>query len=106
LEKQRPEGMQQRMEDAMPLFDDAVDGMQAFVASRTDSDLAQVQAALRADCVQQRLVDAIVTEAGRTGVSDKRSKQLRKMLDHVAWRLANQPPQLVITEYSEKMKRV
>jgi|SRR5436190_5107606 len=90
----------------MPLFDDAVDGMQAFVASRTDSDLAQVQAALRADGVQQRLVDAIVTEAGRTGVSDKRSKQLRKMLDHVAWRLANQPPQLVITEYSEKMKRV
>ena len=106
LEKQLHEGMQQRMEDAMPMFDDAVDGMQAFVASRTEDDLARVHAALRADGVQKKLVDAIVTEAERTGVSDKRSKQLRKMLDHVAWRLANQPPQLVITEYAEKMKRV
>ncbi len=97
--------MQARIERATPLFDEAVDGMTAYLASRTADDLQNAAARLRLPGAVDRIINTLEREAGRSGVSSPRKRQLRGMLDHVAWRLTNQPPSLVVTEYLEKVER-
>jgi len=99
-------GMQDRMWDAVPLFDGAADGMTAYIGSRTQEDLARVQSALRAPGTTQRVIDSLVAEADRTGVSAPRRAQLREMLQHLTWRLAHQPPSLLVSEYMDKVEKV
>ena len=99
-------GMQDRMWDATPLFDEAADGMTAYIGSRTQEDLARVQSALRTPGTAQRVIDSLAAEADRTGVSAPRRAQLREMLQHVTWRLAHQPPSLLVGEYLEKVEKV
>jgi len=99
-------GMQDRVWRAMPLFDEATDGMTAFLESRTSEDLARVQSALRAPGTTERVIESLDAEAGRTGVSASRRAQLREMLQHVTWRLAHQPPSLLVSEYLDKVERV
>ena len=99
-------GIQDRMWNAMPLFDEAADGMTAFIESRTEEDLGRVQSALRAPGTIQRVIDSLDAEAGRTGVSAPRRAQLREMLQHVTWRLAHQPPSLLVSEYMDKIEKV
>ncbi len=99
-------GMQDRIWRAMPLFDQATDGMTAFLESRTDEDLARVQSALRTPGTAQRVIDSLDAEAGRTDVSAPRRAQLRQLLQHVTWRLAHQPPSLLVSEYLDKVEKV
>lgn len=106
LPAQMHDGMQKRLEAAMPVFDRAADGMQAFIASRTDEQLAFVQQALRTDGTSEQIIATLDTEMERTGVSPQRRLQTRKMLEHLTWRLANQPPRLLIGEYLEKVEKV
>jgi hypothetical protein len=105
LDRQLHHGIQDRLDRAMPLFDEANGGMQAFLASRTDDDLARVQSALKEAGMRAALRDAIVSEARLSGVSPSRQRQLHGMLDDVTWRLAHQPPQLLIGEYLDKVRK-
>jgi hypothetical protein len=98
--------MQDRMRRAIPLFDQATDGMTAFLESRTEEDLARVQSALRRPGTAQRVIDSLDAEAGHTGVSAPRRAQLRQLLQHITWRLAHQPPSLVVSEYLDKVEKV
>ena len=100
-------GMQERMWAALPLMDDALERMHGFLASRTDADLARVQAALRSDeHVADRIADAFDAEAAATGVSDWRRQQVRGMISLAAWRMTHQPPALIVDEYQGKIARV
>lgn len=97
--------MQERVERALPAFDQAVDGMSSFLASRTEEDLRQSAALLRNPGAARGIVDALDAEASLTGVSPARRRQLREMLEHITWRLAHQPPSLLINEYLDKVER-
>ncbi len=100
-------GMQERMWTALPLMDDALDRMNAFLDARTDDELSRVQEALRRDgSLGERVGDALVAEAARCGTSAWRCQQVRGMVNQAAWRLANQPPELLIGEYRAKIERV
>lgn len=98
--------MQERMWKAMPVYDEAHQRASAFLASRTPDDLSLVQAALRNAERRDSIMNTLDTQARAHGVSDARRAQMRGMLEHVTWRLANQPPSLVITEYVEKMEKL
>jgi hypothetical protein len=99
-------GMQDRVWRAMPLFDQATDGMSTFLKSRTDNDLARVHDALRSASVRERIAAELDSEAMKTGVSAPRRAQLQQLVHHVAWRLAEQPPALIIDEYVDKVEKV
>lgn len=105
LPQQLDPRMQERVERALPLFDEAADGMTAFLKSRTEMDLHEASANLRRPGVSDAIIDGLVLEAGRTGVSAPRRGQLREMLKQMSWRLAHQPPALVVDEYLEKVAR-
>ncbi len=106
-EQQLHPGMQQRMWAALPLMDDAVERMHGYLGSRTDEDLATVQAAFQGtDGVAEQVGTALADAAAGCGTSAWRCEQLRAMASQAAWRLANQPPSLLIDEYQSKIERV
>jgi hypothetical protein len=106
VEKQLDRGMQDRLFRSLPLFDDAVDGMTRFLASRTPQDFAAAQTALRSPGVRENLIARLDAEAEQTGVSAARRAQTRGMLRQVTWQLANQPPSLIVGEYLHKVEKV
>lgn len=107
LEQQFHPGMQERAWAAVPLMDDALERMDHFIGSRSGAELARAQAALRGgDVVADRVADALDREAALSGVSAWRRQQLRGMVRQAAWRLANQPPELLIDEYRDKISKV
>ena len=105
LPQQLDPKMQERVERALPLFNEAVDGMNAFLASRTERDLQTAAANLRRPGVADAIIDGLVLEAGHSGVSAPRRSQFRDLLKQMSWRLAHQPPALVVNEYLEKVAR-
>ena len=106
VDRQRDRGMQERVLRSLPLFDDVTDGMTGFLSSRTPEDFNRVQAALREPGTSGRLIAALDAEAELTGVSAPRRAQTRQLLQQVTWRLANQPPALLVGEYLGKVEKV
>ncbi len=107
IAQQQHAGMQERLWANLPLMDDALERMYDFLASRTDTDLARVQAALRGpDRVAERIADALDEQAALAGVSEWRRRQVRDTIGLAAWRLAHQPPALIVDEYQDKLARV
>ena len=92
VQLQTDERVQERVWQAMPVMDEAHDRMSDFVRSRSEADLALVHEALRRPGVRESIIEGLDAEAARTGVSSRRRAQLREMLGHVTWRMANQPP--------------
>ncbi len=106
-EQQLHPGMQERMWAALPLMDDALDRMNVFLDDRTDDELARVHRALSgATGVSERIGERLAAEAARCGTSPWRCQQLRAIVSQAGWRLANQPPELLIGEYRSKIERV
>jgi hypothetical protein len=107
VEQQLHPGMQERMWAALPLMDDAFERMHGFLESRTPADLARVQSALRGpDRFAERMAEVLDEQAALTGVSAWRRQQMRSTLTLAAWRMASQPPALIIGEYQDKIARV
>ena len=106
LEGQLHPEMQLRIHANMALMDDATDRMSAFLESRTRAELATVQLALREHGVGPQLLTAIDDEAGALGLSSWRRAQTRTIYSNAEWRLRNQPPTLLVTEYLEKVERL
>ncbi|MEO7367005.1 MAG: hypothetical protein ABIZ36_03550 [Gemmatimonadaceae bacterium] len=106
LEGQLHPGMQERIEANMPLMDEATDRMSDFLRAQTPADLATVQLALREHSAGARIFTALDDEAGVLGVSDWRRDQTRTIYSNAEWRLRNQPPSLLLTEYIEKVERL
>jgi hypothetical protein len=106
LEGQLHPGMQERIEANMPLMDEATDRMADFLRAQTPADLAAVQLALREHNAGARIFTALDDEAGVLGVSDWRREQTRTIYSNAEWRLRNQPPSLLLSEYLEKVERL
>ena len=100
------QGVQDRVERAMPTFDAATDGMMAFLRSRDAEELALVQSVLRDHAAGPRIIDALDEEAASLGLSSWRRDQTRTIYANAEWRLRNQPPSLLISEYVEKVERL
>jgi hypothetical protein len=97
--------IQDRVVSALPVFDEAVDGMGEYLASLREHDLRAAADFLREPGAKDQIITRLDEEAALTGVSAPRRRQLRDMLSHVTWRIANQPPELVVNEYLEKTHR-
>lgn len=99
-------GIQQRIESTMPVMDAAVDRMTAFLRERPASDLAVVQAALRDHDAGARIISLIDDGAASLGLSEWRRAQTRTLFANIEWRLRNQPPELMVSEYVGKIERM
>lgn len=99
-------GVQQRIRAAMPIMDEAVDSMTAYLRARPEGELAIVQAALRDHGAGARVIGLMDTAAEQLGLSEWRRAQTRTLLAGVEWRLRNLAPELVISEYVGKVERM
>ena len=104
-EDQAHPGIQERVTASMPLMDEAVDRTTAHLASQSGADLLTIQEVLRASDVAGAIALTIDREARLSGVSDFRRAQLSSYLGQVEWRLRNQDPALIISEYRDKIER-
>lgn len=99
-------GMQDRVIAAMPVMDQAVDGMSMFLRSRNDADMAAVQTALRERNAGVMVAAAVDREAAQVGLSEWRRAQTRSMFAHAEWRLRSQPPSLIINESLARVEKL
>lgn len=106
IEGQLHPGMQERVIAAMPVMDKGVDGVSAFLRSRTEADMAAVQAALREWDAGVQLAAAVDREAAHVGLSEWRRAQTRSMFAHAEWRLRTQPPSLIINECLGRVQKL
>ena len=99
--------VQERIWSVQPALDDAVLGVDALLRAQTAAEHASLRQRLRQrpELVTQ-FVDLIDRQAAESGLSERRRQQFRGQADHVAWRLANQPPELLIDEYIAKVEKV
>jgi hypothetical protein len=101
----RPE-VQRRIHDAIPLMDEATARTTAFLASRTAADLSYVQVGLRDYDAGARIFAAFDREAAANGLSEWRRAQTREIFAQAEWRLRNQPPELIVGEYIDKVEKL
>ena len=106
IEAQKHPGIQARVLDAMPIMDRATTSMAEFLRSRQPSDLLVVQTGLRDYGAGPRIIAALDGGAQAIGVSDRRREHTRSIYANVEWRLRNQPPDLIVSEYLEKVDRL
>lgn len=100
-------GMQRRIADMQDTMDEAFDGVNALLDRQSPQSLARVRTFLREQPeLLTRIGDFLEIEGGRTGIQSQRQRRTRDTLDHVGWRLANQPPALLIEEYRGKVERL
>jgi hypothetical protein len=101
----RPE-VQDRIDAATPIMDEATERTLAFLRSRTPADLEQAQTALQDGNVGARIVDRFDAMAVAAGVSERRRAHTRAILAQTEWRLRTQPPATVLGEYADKVERL
>jgi hypothetical protein len=99
-------GVQRRLEAAMPVMDEAVESMTAYLRTRPASELAIVQAALRDHGAGPRIIGMMDEAATSIGLSEWRRAQTRSLFSSVEWRLRNLAPELVVSEYVGKVERM
>ena len=101
----RPE-VQRRIHAAAPLMDEATERTTSFLASRTAADLSYVQLGLRDYDAGATILTAFDREAAANGLSDWRRAQTREIFAQAEWRLRNQPPELIVNEYINKVEKL
>jgi hypothetical protein len=106
IQAQTHDGVQERVERAMPILDTATESMTEFLRSRGASDLAVVQTALRDHGAGARIIGQLDREAASLGLSEWRREQTRTIFANAEWRLRNQPPGLLVSEYVDKVDRI
>lgn len=107
VDNQLHPGMQDRMWEAAPIMDEALDELTDFLATRPPERLQVIRSALRDEPeVSHRILSLVDEEAQRSGVSEPRRAQLRAIFNDTGWRLANQPPSLVVDEYLGRVQKV
>ena len=100
------EDVQERLRRSMGEFDDAMFGMTALLEGLSPTERAQLSKALKDDpALGMRVMGGVDEEAARFGVSLKQRTKLRSVSAHACARL-RQSPDLVITEYTGKMRKI
>lgn len=104
--QQAHEGVQQRLNDSMGEFDDAVFGMTSLLENLPAEERARVSKVLRDDPdVGMRIMGAIDQEAAGHGISLKQRARLRTLSAQACGRL-RQSPELAISEYTAKVRKL
>jgi len=99
-------GMQERVWAVMPEMDEAVAGMERYLATRSEEEMARVQLALRSPSNHgMTIAQAIDEHAALCGVSQSRRMQTRVLLTDAVWRLRNQPPALTVQDTLRRVQR-
>jgi hypothetical protein len=98
--------IQARLESNVPLMDEATERMSNFLRAQAALDLGGVQRALRDHGAGPRIITSLDDVAGDLGVSSWRRAQTKALFSNAEWRLRNQPPGLVVSEYLEKVDRL
>jgi hypothetical protein len=98
--------IQARVDAGVPLMDEATDRMSTFLRAQSTMELGGVQRALRDHAAGPRILTSLDEVAGDLGVSPWRREQTRSLFSSAEWRLRNQPPALVVSEYLEKVDRL
>jgi hypothetical protein len=106
IETQKLPAVQGRVDQSMPIMDQATESMYGFLRSRRQSDLALVQRALRDHGAGLKIIEALDAEAQVVGLSEQRREQTRSIFANAEWRLRNQPPELIVSEYLDKVERL
>ncbi len=106
LEAQIKPEIQQRIERAGPIFDEATDRTMAYLKSQTQEDLARIQSRLQNPAVGEMIVNMLDERAEEAGISDWRRAHTRAIFKETEWRLRTQPPSLLVNEYVEKIERL
>ncbi|NIQ54866.1 MAG: hypothetical protein GWN71_16210 [Gammaproteobacteria bacterium] len=107
IEGQVHPAVQERMWAAQPVLDGTIDAMTTLLSGMTPEDHARLQRGVRTHPdVVERLVEVVDAQAAVSGLSEARREQFRSQVQHVTWRLENQPPRLLIDEYLTKVRKV
>jgi hypothetical protein len=106
IEAQLHPEIQKRVEANLPVMDEATDRMSAYLRARSALELGGVQRALRHHEAGTRIITSLDEVAEDLGVSPWRREQTRSLFSSAEWRLRNQPPELVVSEYLEKVDRL
>lgn len=100
------EGVQQRLRNSMGEFDDAMFGMTSLLEGLSSTERAQISKALQDNpTLGMKVMGAVDEEAASFGVSMKQRSRLRAISSHTCARL-RQSPELTLTEYTGKMRKV
>jgi hypothetical protein len=107
LEAQADPRIQKRLLEAAPEIDDAVLSMTEFLSGLTDTEKADLQTVLlHKSNPAMQISEALTDESAVLGLSPQRRLQTRALVTHVSWRFRNQPPDLVIGEYVDKVVKL
>jgi hypothetical protein len=106
-EAQTDPRIQDRLLKAAPEIDDAVLSMTEYLSGLTVTEKADLQAVMRhKDNPGMQISEALTDESALLGMSPQRRLQTRAMVTHVSWRFRNQPSDLVISEYVDKVVKL
>lgn len=104
--RQHP-GMLARLKAGMPEMDDAVFGMTQLLADLSRTERVELRRRLqREPDLPMRMAEALDAQAKRHQIPLERRLRLRRLASHVAWRLRNQPPDILLDEYVTKVRKV
>jgi hypothetical protein len=100
------EGVQQRLRNSMGEFDDAMFGMSSLLEGLSSTERSEISKALQENpTLGMKVMGAVDEEAAAFGVSMKQRSRLRAISSHTCSRL-RQSPELTLTEYTGKMRKV
>lgn len=107
VQQQIHPAVQDRIWSAQPVIDRTMEGVTVLLGHQIPAESAELQRRLRArPDVVARFTDLVDRHADESGLSEARRAQFRDQVDHVAWRLEHQPPQLMVEEYVAKVRKV
>ncbi len=99
-------GVQQRLRNSMGEFDDAMFGMNSLLEGLSSTERTEISKALQENpTLGMKVMGAVDEEAANFGVSMKQRSRLRAISSHTCSRL-RQSPELTLTEYTGKMRKV
>jgi len=99
-------GMQERVWNMMPEMDQATEGTEGYLKTRSERELDELQQTLRAHrTLGIDIFEALDGHAAVCGVSKERRLQTRVLFTDAAWRLRNQSPALLIDQTIQKAQR-
>lgn len=104
--KEHP-GVKERVEAAQPELDEAVLGMAALLGDLNEGDRVELQRRLDADpSLAKRIAEQLDEDMKRMDMPPERRLRLRRLAQHITWRLERQPVSVLLDEYVDKVDKV
>jgi hypothetical protein len=103
----RHDGVKARVEAVQPELDDAVLGVAALLGDLNEGDRVELQMRLKDDPkLPNRVAEWLDGAMSRMNMPTARRLRLRRLAQHVGWRLEHQPVSVLLEEYVAKVDKV